>query len=83
MRFEGLAGALAAERFVREVLEIIDQAGAFPELGRVVPEFGSDRIRERFVAHYRVLYRILPDDIEVIGIVHGAMDLRSDPASDN
>ncbi len=30
----------------------------FPELGRVVPEFGDDFIREIIVRSYRIVYRL-------------------------
>jgi len=46
----------------------------FPEMGRVVPEFGRDEIREIVVRSYRVIYRVDAgqERIEVIRFWHGA-----------
>lgn len=42
-----------------------------PRLGRVVPEFADDAIRERFVYSYRLIYRVEPERIIVVAVVHG------------
>jgi len=46
----------------------------FPQLGRVVPEFGEDCLREIIHAPYRLIYEIneRAQRIEVIRIWHGA-----------
>ena len=47
----------------------------FPELGRVVPEFGEPSIREIVVRrNYRVVYRVNPQEqlIEIIRFWHAA-----------
>jgi toxin ParE1/3/4 len=40
----------------------------FPELGRVVPEFGDDFIREIIVRSYRIVYR-LDHSKHLIGVI--------------
>ncbi|MBL4620766.1 MAG: type II toxin-antitoxin system RelE/ParE family toxin [Immundisolibacteraceae bacterium] len=42
-----------------------------PLIGRVVPELGDQKIRERFVYSYRLIYRIRDDEILVAAIIHG------------
>ena len=42
-----------------------------PYLGRVVPEFERDDIRERFAFSYRVVYQVREDVILVVNIIHG------------
>jgi plasmid stabilization system protein ParE len=46
--------------------------GQFPEIGRVVPEFGNPAIREIVVRSYRVIYRVNHEGhkIEVIRFWH-------------
>jgi plasmid stabilization system protein ParE len=46
----------------------------FPEMGRVVPEFGDPAIREIVVRSYRVVYRVDHGDcrIDVLRFWHGA-----------
>jgi len=40
-------------------------------LGRVVPEFADEKIRERFVYSYRLIYKLNTDTITIIAIIHG------------
>jgi plasmid stabilization system protein ParE len=37
----------------------------------VVPELGDPEIRERFVYSYRVIYRLEPDRLLIVAVVHG------------
>jgi plasmid stabilization system protein ParE len=39
---------------------------------RVVPEIGRDDIREIIGQGYRIIYCLLPDEVEVLSIHHGA-----------
>jgi len=41
-------------------------------MGRVVPEFGIQNIREIIVGSYSVIYRIRHDGIHLLTIHHGA-----------
>jgi toxin ParE1/3/4 len=52
------------------------QAQAFPESGRVVPELERADVRELLEAPYRVIYRVWPDAIEVVAVVHARRQLR-------
>ncbi len=40
--------------------------------GRVVPEYNNPKIRERFYRRYRVIYRMLVREIEIIAVSHGS-----------
>ncbi len=44
----------------------------FPHLGRHVPEQVEGEVREIFVQPYRILYRVTPDLVEVVTVLHGA-----------
>ncbi len=46
--------------------------------GRVVPEFNMKQIREVFEGPYRIIYYIKPDQIDVIAVIHGSQNVRSD-----
>ena len=54
------------------------QIGAFPLSGRKVPEYDLDHIREVFLGPYRIIYHIKPDQIDVIAVIHGAMNVLQD-----
>lgn len=41
---------------------------AFPHVGRKVPEFNQDDIREVLLRNYRIVYRILDDELHVLTV---------------
>lgn len=66
----------AAEAFVQELLELARGLREHPRIGRVVPEFGREELRERIHGRYRLVYRLLKNDhIQVAAIVHTARRL--------
>ncbi|MCA9468911.1 MAG: type II toxin-antitoxin system RelE/ParE family toxin, partial [Nitrospira sp.] len=46
--------------------------------GRQAPEYDADQIREVFFGPYRIIYHIKKDQIDVLAVVHGAMNLLQD-----
>jgi plasmid stabilization system protein ParE len=64
-----------ARRTVDRLTRRSVQIAQFPRSGRKVPEYESDEIREVIEAAYRVIYRIKPDQIDVLAVIHGARDL--------
>ena len=51
------------------------QIGSHPLSGRKVPEYGVEQIREVFSGPYRVIYHIKSDQVDVIAVIHGAMNI--------
>ena len=54
-------------------------------MGRIVPEFQDENLREVVFQNYRIVYRIAGEDIRLLTIRHGAMDpgtLRSELTDD-
>jgi toxin ParE1/3/4 len=45
--------------------------------GRVVPEIGDRRIRELIVQSYRLIYKVERSRVAILGIIHGARDLKT------
>ena len=43
----------------------------FPHAGRKVPEFDDENIRELVVYSYRVIYRLQPDEVLIVAVIHG------------
>lgn len=62
----------AAERLARRVVEATRQLSNFPRSGRITPEFGRDDVREVIVQSYRVVYRLVGDDVQIATIQHAA-----------
>ena len=47
-----------AMSFGYELISETDRLQEFPELGRIVPEYRSDNIREMIFRPYRIVYRV-------------------------
>ncbi len=54
------------ERLVRELVVKVEQLAAFPESGRIVPEFGINSLRELIHPPFRLVYCI---DVAMIFII--------------
>jgi plasmid stabilization system protein ParE len=64
-----------AKRMVDRLTRRSQQIGDFPFSGRRVPEYDIDQIREVIEGPYRIIYHIKPDQIDVLAVIHGAMDV--------
>ncbi|MGH6927235.1 MAG: type II toxin-antitoxin system RelE/ParE family toxin [Dongiaceae bacterium] len=64
-----------ARRMVDRLTRRSQQIEAFPLSGRVVPELGTESVREIIERPYRIIYRILPDRVDVVAVIHGARRL--------
>lgn len=69
------ASPVYAEHVVLQLSGRLAQARQFPESGRVVPEFNRSDVRELIEWPYRLIYRVRPDAIEVLSVVHGRQEL--------
>jgi len=64
------------------VSKILAVSRKLPEqapIGRIVPEIGDKKIRERFVYSYRLIYRIEDYTINIVAIIHGKRLLENVP----
>lgn len=50
-----------------------------PFLGSEVPEYGDSEIRELYQQPYRLMYRVVGSDSQVIAVIHSAQQLPPDP----
>lgn len=61
-----------AKAVATKIVETAESALDYPQMGRAVPEIADDLLRERFVFSYRVIYRIEPDQILIVAVIHGS-----------
>ncbi|HWB54896.1 MAG TPA: type II toxin-antitoxin system RelE/ParE family toxin [Tepidisphaeraceae bacterium] len=61
-----------AAGMMRRFVQVIERLLLFPKMGRRVPEFDNEQIRELIVRPYRIIYRVEPQRIVIAAIVHGA-----------
>jgi len=72
----------AAEQWVAKLIALVEKAAQVPMAGRVVPEFRRPDLRERILRHYRVVYRLQREGIEVVTIFEGHRRFPPDAAAD-
>jgi plasmid stabilization system protein ParE len=73
-----------AKRMVDYLTRRSQQIADFPFSGRRVPEYDIDQIREVIEGPYRIIYHIKPEQIGILTVIHGAMDvLRSSEEEDD
>ena len=64
----------AATRMVERIVRGVARLADFPRSGPARPEIGEDA-RSVTIGAYLILYRILPDAVEIVRIIHGARDV--------
>lgn len=64
----------AADRVISRIYDAEERLADFPELGRIRPELRQN-LRSWAVGDYLILYRIDPDAVVIMRILHGARDL--------
>jgi toxin ParE1/3/4 len=68
-----------ARRMVDRLTSRSKQIAQFPQSGRMVPEYHDVTVREVIEGAYRIIYRILPQQIDVVAVVHAARLLPPQP----
>ncbi len=63
---------LYAKRIVDRLTRRSEQIGTYPKSGRKVPEYERDDIREVIEGRYRIIYRIKPDQVDILAVIHCA-----------
>lgn len=65
------------QRVVEEIFELARSIQEHPRIGRVVPEFKNERVRERFIYSYRLIYEVSDSRIDILAVIHGKRLLES------
>lgn len=68
-----------ARRIVDRLTRRSAQIAALPRSGQLVPEYGDDAIREVYERPFRIIYRVLPDQIDILAVIHGTKQLPPHP----
>jgi toxin ParE1/3/4 len=56
------------ERLLGEIIAQIEGLAAFPESGRIVPEFGITHLREIIHPPFRIIYRLDESTIRIVRV---------------
>ncbi len=77
--YHGLHSKSYATRIVDRLTRRSEQIGDFPNSGRRVPEYQRDDLREIVVRPYRLIYRIMANQIDVVAVMHSTQQLPRNP----
>jgi len=59
-----------ADQTIKRIVDRSTQISQLPKSGREVPEYQQPDIREILERPYRIIYRILPERIDVLTVMH-------------
>lgn len=62
---------------VDRIVGSVERLAVAPHVGRVVPEFNRQDLREIICRGYRVVYLLDGDDPTILRVVHGARDIKA------
>ena len=65
-----------AKRFIDKIIKKVDVLENYPNLGRVVPEFQNPHLRELIEGNYRIVYRILKDQVQILRVHHSSKEIK-------
>ncbi len=64
-----------AKMFAIRAFEATGRLELFSKSGRIVPEINREDIREIILGHYRIIYRVITEEVEILTVHHGASPL--------
>ena len=67
-----------ARRTVDRITRRSVQIGSQPFSGRKVPEYQAEDLRELIEKPYRIIYRVMQNQIDVLAVIHGAQILQEE-----
>lgn len=66
---------LHAVTFVDQIIESAEALLKNPRIGRVLPEFNREDLREVIFRNYRIVYLLKDENVFILRVVHGSRDL--------
>ena len=76
-KYIGRDNRARALSFVKELRQICHRLPDMPRAWPLVPRHERSGIRRRVHGNYLIFYRIVADRIEILHILHGAMDIEA------
>ncbi len=64
-----------AQQTVEKIFEKVVPLEKYPLLGRIVPEFNNQQVREVIMGNYRIVYRINKKHISIVRVHHSARNI--------
>lgn len=67
-----------AKKVTQDIVAKTDVLDELPRVGPVVPELGSEAIRELSLYSYRILYEVKNPGVFVLAVIHKRRELRTE-----
>jgi plasmid stabilization system protein ParE len=64
-----------AQSLIERIFARSAELASFPQLGPVVSEYEDESLRELFEDPYRIVYRVLETQIDIVAVVHASRRL--------
>lgn len=68
-----------AELVTQRLITSVEHLPALPQSGRIVPEINDPTVREVIHGSYRIVYRLIREEIHIVTVHHAARLLRLEP----
>ena len=61
-----------ASLLTKKIFASVETLEQFPKMGRIVPEYEKESLRELIIRNYRIIYQIKGNVIEILTVFHGS-----------
>ena len=61
---------MVANKTIKKIVNRSTQIGEYPQSGRKVQEYNLHEVREVLEHPYRIIYRVMPERIDILTVVH-------------
>ena len=68
-----------AELVTQRLIASVERLPALPQSGRIVPEINDPTVREVIHGSYRIVYRLIREEIHIVTVHHAARLLHLEP----
>ena len=65
-----------ADLVTQRLIAFVERLPALPQSGRIVPEINDPTVRDVIQGSYRIVYRLIREEIHIITVHHAARLLR-------
>lgn len=72
-----------ASSYIDEIITRIETLQRFPDMGRMVPEYGEENIKELIYQNHRIIYQVKEEKVIILTIVHSRRKLLDDNQEEN
>ncbi|HET9555069.1 MAG TPA: type II toxin-antitoxin system RelE/ParE family toxin [Anaeromyxobacteraceae bacterium] len=69
----------SADRLVAKLHARMAALGSLPRRGRLVPELPGSGLREVVEGHFRIVYRLSGDEVQILTVFDGRLPLEREP----